>query len=204
MRDNTRSKSGTGVSGIGVSGTGVSGTGVSGTGVPPVKGVTSFIATRRNLPHWEEPGSVYFITWNTIKKTCLTPEERTLTLSAIRYWDNTRWALYTAVVMPDHVHVLAQPLKISEEQPPAWYKLGSILHSVKSYSAHQINRLRKQAGAVWQDERKDRTVRNEKEFWGKWQYVRDNPVKGNLAVTSEEYLWFYQQMVTGGTPVPLL
>ncbi len=165
----------------------------SGTGVSPVEGVSSFTATRRNLPHWEEPGSVYFVTWNTIRKTCLTPEERTLTLAAIRYWDSIRWTLYTAVVMPDHVHVLVQPLAIPEKQSPAWYTLGSILHSVKSYSAHQINRLRVQSGAVWQDERKDRIMRNEKEFWEKWQYVRDNPVKENLAATAEEYPWFYQQ-----------
>jgi putative transposase len=165
----------------------------SGTGVSPVKGVSSFTATRRNLPHWEDPGSVYFVTWSTIRKTCLGPEERTLTLAAIRYWDSVRWTVYSAVVMPDHVHVLVQPLRIPGTQPPAWYTLGSIIHSVKSYSAHQINRLRRQSRAVWQDEREDRIMRSEKEFWEKWQYIRDNPVKKNLSVTAEEYPWFYQQ-----------
>ena len=29
-------------------------------GLQPIK---DFKATRRNLPHWQEPGSVYFITW---------------------------------------------------------------------------------------------------------------------------------------------
>jgi REP element-mobilizing transposase RayT len=95
--------------------------------------------------------------------------------------------------MPDHVHLLVQPLQIPGKQPPEWYTLGSIVHSVKSYSAHQINRLRRESGTVWQDEREDRIVRNEKEFWEKWQYVRDNPVKENLTATAEEYPWFYQQ-----------
>jgi len=36
-------------------------------------------------------------------------------------------------------------------------------------------------------------MRSEKEFWEKWQYLRDNPVKENLAATAEEYPWFYQQ-----------
>ena len=31
-----------------------------GTGFQPVQG---FKITRRNLPHWQEAGSVYFITW---------------------------------------------------------------------------------------------------------------------------------------------
>ena len=43
------------------------GTGVVGTGVPPVRlsssppGLTEFKVTRRNLPHWQQPGSIYFI-----------------------------------------------------------------------------------------------------------------------------------------------
>ena len=161
----------------------------SGTGVPPVG--TS--CARRNLPHWEDPGSVYFVTWRTSRRACLTAEERTLTLAAIRHWDSIRWRLYAAVVMPDHVHILVQPLTIPEEQSPVWYPLGSILHSVKSYSAHQISRLRGKSGAVWQEEREDRIIRNERELWEKWQYLRNNPVKGNLAPTAEEYPWFYQQ-----------
>jgi len=106
----------------------------SGTGVSPVKGVSSFTATRRNLPHWEDPGSVYFVTWSTAGKTCLFPDERTLALAAIRYWDSVRWTVYCAVIMPDHVHVLVQPLRVPGKQAPAWHTLGSIIHSVKSYS----------------------------------------------------------------------
>ncbi|OHB68766.1 MAG: hypothetical protein A2V70_01815 [Planctomycetes bacterium RBG_13_63_9] len=153
----------------------------------------SFTATRRDLPHWEEPGGVYFVTWSTIRKRRLTPHERALALDAIRHWDGIRWTLYAAVVMADHAHVLVQPLRIPEKQPPAWYALGSIFHSIKSYSAHEINRLRGQSGAVWQDEREDRIVRDEREFWEKWQYIRDNPVKEALVASPEEYAWFYQQ-----------
>jgi len=50
-------------------------------------------------------------------------------------------------------------------------------------------------------------VRNEYEFWQKWEYIRNNPVKDSLAPSAEEYPWFYQQSGlekdSGGTPVLL-
>ena len=156
-------------------------------------GITRFHASRRNLPHWEEPGSTYFVTWSTAGRLKLLSSDRTVALDSIRYWDNERWIVYAAVVMPDHVHLLIQPLVIPDSNPQAWYPLQTLIHSVKTYSAHEINKARNRHGAVWLDERYDRVVRNEDEFWRKWQYIRDNPVKARLARTTEEYPWFYQR-----------
>jgi REP element-mobilizing transposase RayT len=78
-----------------------------GTGVSPVQ---SFKITRRTLPHWQDPGRVYFLTWRCKKGEVLSSEERTIALEALQYWDGRKWTLYAAVVMPDHVHALAQPL----------------------------------------------------------------------------------------------
>ncbi|MGA8572869.1 MAG: hypothetical protein ACLP7A_02825 [Desulfobaccales bacterium] len=80
---------------------------LGGTGFQPVQ---AFECTQRNLPHWQIPGSVYFITWRWVKGKTLGPEERTVTLNAIRHWRTIKWHPYAAVVMPDHVHALAQPL----------------------------------------------------------------------------------------------
>ena len=92
--------------------------------------VRAFTKTRRNLPHWQEPGSTYLITWRTADGFTLLPEARTIAMNAIRFWDGTRWQVYAAVVMPDHVHVLARPLPVDPGQPQAVYDLGRILHSV--------------------------------------------------------------------------
>jgi REP element-mobilizing transposase RayT len=99
-----------------------------GTGVPPVRGEK---ITRRQLPHWQIQGAVYFVTWRCASGVVLTPEERQIAISAIRHWDSHRWRVYAAVVMPDHVHVLVQPLIKAE----GVWDLGEILHSVKSFSA---------------------------------------------------------------------
>jgi hypothetical protein len=53
-----------------------------GTGVSPVR---SFKITQRYLPHWQFPGSVYFITWRCKDFQVLSPEERTIVLEAIKY-----------------------------------------------------------------------------------------------------------------------
>jgi REP element-mobilizing transposase RayT len=172
--------------------------GEGGTGVPPVQGEK---ITRRHLPHWQRQGAVYFLTWRCAKGVILSEAERDIVLSAIRHWDGKRWKVYAAVVMPDHVHVLAQPLAKGD----GVWDLGELLHSVKSYSAHQIakaRRDRRDAGptpkSIWQDERYDRWVRDEDEFAEKWQYIANNPEKEGLAATAAEYRWLYllEQMPT--------
>ena len=157
-----------------------------GTGFQPVQ---AFKCTKRNLPHWQLPGSVYFITWRCLTGKTLTPEERTVTLDAIRYWHGIKWQLYAAVVMPDHVHALAQPLYQPTE---GTFGLAEILHSIKRFSARKVNQGRGVQGSLWQDERFDRIVRDEEEFLEKWQYIRHNPVKAGLAIIPEEYPWLYE------------
>ena len=141
------------------SGTGVPGGG--GTGVPPVR---SEKITRRHLPHWQIAGATYFLTWRCAVGVTLTGVERDIVLAAVRHWDGIRWDVLTAVVMPDHVHVLACPLLKGEGR----WELGALVHSVKSFSAHQIAKQRKpqaagvvrpasrRSSSIWQDERYDR------------------------------------------------
>jgi putative transposase len=158
-----------------------------GTGFQPVQ---SFRVTRRNLPHWQEPGRVYFITWRCLKERTLRSEERTLVMDALRHWDGAKWTVYVAVVLPDHVHVLAQPLPRGEGGA---FDLAEIIHSVKSFSSQKINRLVGNSGSLWQDERYDRIVRDEAEFLEKWQYIRNNPLKEELSQSPEEYPWLYER-----------
>jgi len=152
--------------------------------------VQSFQVTRRCLPHWQQPGSIYFITWRCKDGNALSPEECQITLSALRHWDGSKWTLLAGVVLPDHVHVLARPLPRPDG---GVFDLAEILHSVKRHSALIINQLRGTHGPFWQDERYDRIVRDEAEFLEKWQYIRNNPVKSDLADRPEDYPWLYEK-----------
>ena len=158
-----------------------------GTGFQPVQ---SFQVTRRNLPHWQEPGRIYFITWRCQKGVFLAPEERRITMEALRYWDGKKWIVHAAVVLPDHVHLLAQPLEKAET---GCFDLAEILHSIRRFSARKINQERGERGSIWQDERYDRIVRDEAEFLEKWQYIRNNPLKAGLVLYPEDYPWLYEK-----------
>lgn len=152
--------------------------------------IKDFQATRRNLPHWQEPGSVYFITWRIKGERNLSPGEKTLILNSVLHWENIKWVVYAAVVMSNHVHVIAQTLPLPDGSV---FNLSQIIRSIKTYSARQINALRGQQGAFWQDERFDRIIRDEKELRQKWEYIRHNPVEKGLCATPESYPWLYEK-----------
>jgi len=151
--------------------------------------VHEFTVKRRNLPHWQNPGAVYFITWRCRPEKKLSHQEQSLVLETINYWHRRRWTVFIALVMPDHVHVLAQPLPTPQG---GYFDLGLLVKSVKGFSAKKINLQRGSQGPVWQPERYDRIIRDEQEFLEKWQYIRNNPVKAGLAPTPEEYSWLFE------------
>jgi carbamoylphosphate synthase large subunit/REP element-mobilizing transposase RayT len=92
---------------------------------------------------------------------------------ALRHFDGERYLLDGFVVMPNHVHVLFQPT--------AGFALSDVLHSWKSFTAHEIKRLhRGDAGAIWQDESFDRIVRNWEELQAYRAYITRNPEKAHL------------------------
>ena len=66
---------------------------------------------RRHLPHWERAGATYFITFR-LQEGQLAEDERQIVLSSCLYWNSKKWSVYGVVVMPDHVHTLAQPLPL--------------------------------------------------------------------------------------------
>ncbi|MFI4861545.1 MAG: REP-associated tyrosine transposase, partial [Phycisphaerales bacterium JB063] len=156
--------------------------------VPPITVDQTLARGRRNLPHWEQGGSTYFITFR-VKRGELTGAERRIALEAARHWHGERMDLHAAVVMPDHVHLLLTPRRADEEN---WHSLSSLLHSIKSFSANQINKARGATGPLWQDESFDRIVRDEDEFYEKWNYIRSNPVKSGLTDEGGQYDWLWE------------
>ena len=165
--------------------------GLCGTGVPPVHSSSDLLAPvgiglsayRRNLPHLQEGGSAYWVTFRTSSGK-LTQAEQTIVLDACRHWHGERLELHAGVIMPDHVHLLFSPFEIA---PGKWHSLAEILHSIKSFSAHAIAKHRGSPGPVWQDESFDRRIRSIEEFTEKLQYIAQNPVKEGLAAAWQDY-----------------
>ena len=102
----------------------------------------------------------------------------------LKHFDGSRYSLSAFVLMPNHVHVL---FKLSEGED-----LGKVIHSWKSFSAHEINKAIGQEGPVWQEEYYDRIVRSESHFTRLVEYICENPAKAGLKNIT---------VFTGGTPV---
>ncbi len=92
---------------------------------------------------------------------------RQIVEDALLHFNNERYILHDYVIMPNHVHVLLEPVNGNNTT--------DILHSIKSYTAHQINDLLGTAGSVWQKESFDRVIRTEKHYQYVRDYIRHNP-----------------------------
>ena len=103
-------------------------------------------------------------------------------------FDGKRYQLYCWCIMPNHVHVVFRPL--------AGYELGKIVHSWKSYTANEANKLLSRKGAFWQREYYDHLIRKEDEFCHTIQYVQENPRKANLI----DWKWVWVKSIAGNLP----
>lgn len=97
------------------------------------------------------------------------PEISRVVADTLTHFDGKRYALDEWVIMPNHVHALVTPLPGLE--------LKDILHSWKSYSAHAINKISGQKGAVWKHESYNHIIRDQEELLRIRKYIRNNPAE---------------------------
>ncbi|HJW38209.1 MAG TPA: MqnA/MqnD/SBP family protein [Candidatus Udaeobacter sp.] len=179
--------------------------------------------TTRNLPHWEQEGATYFVTFrladavpaqlatqwreelDTWRKfhpepwdsatavvyrrrflqsredwldqghgSCVLRNSNTahIVAEALCFFEGQRYHLDAFVLMPNHVHVLVQPLP--------GFRLSEIVHSWKSYTARKINKALDRSGALWMQESFDRIVRDWDSLVRYRAYIAKNPEKARL------------------------
>jgi putative DNA methylase len=110
-------------------------------------------------------------------------------------------------VMSNHVHVLSQPIEeetregqarllvptaeewYSDEVPDTRSPLASIMHSLKSFTANEANKILRRSGQFWQHESYDHWVRDDEERERIVDYIVWNPVKAKLV--EEPQQWFF-------------
>jgi RecG-like helicase/REP element-mobilizing transposase RayT len=151
--------------------------------------------SKRRLPHFEKPWAIYAVTISTKARRGLSPAARTIVLMALRHFHNDRYELYAACVMPDHVHFLFQPWPKAKDDKAneEFWSLKELLHSIKSFSAHEINAAEKKQGAVWERESFDRYVRSDRDLEEKFHYILRNPWDAEVVGQNEDYPWVWTQ-----------
>ena len=150
---------------------------------------------RRNLPHLQRDNKPHFITFVTKFRWTLPEWARDIVLSSCRHDHETRYELYVAVVMPDHVHLILIPL--IDETRREVISLVEIMRAIKGASAHLINRQLRRHGAVWQEESFDRVLRSSERLDEKMSYILQNPVRKGLVDDWRKYPWLWHKLDVG-------
>ncbi len=114
---------------------------------------------------------------------CYLRDERIAALveNALKHFDGQRYHLVAWCIMPNHVHVLIQQIE--------GHSLPKVIHSWKSYTAHEANKLLKRSGDFWMPDYFDRFIRDEKHFMTVVEYIHQNPVKAGLVSAPQEWPW---------------
>jgi REP element-mobilizing transposase RayT len=108
------------------------------------------------------------------------PRVAELVQSALLHFDRDRYSLAAWCVMPNHVHVVVQPhdgKSTTAGMPVARWELSNILHSWKSFTAKEANKLLRRSGDFWQAEYYDHLIRDHADFRHAVSYVLDNLVR---------------------------
>ena len=110
------------------------------------------------------------------------PAVADLVAGALRFFEGQRYELRSWVVMPNHVHLVVWP------KPPN--TLSEVLHSWKSFTANEANKLLVRVGKpFWQDESYDHLVRDDTDMARCCQYTLMNPVNARLCSRPEDWKW---------------
>lgn len=102
---------------------------------------------------------------------------------ALLHFEGQRYNLAAWCVMPNHVHAVVRPfagMTNTGGTPVPQFELPDILHSRKSFTAKEANKLLRRSGDFWQAEYYDHLIRDETDFAHAVRYVLNNPTKAGL------------------------
>ena len=143
----------------------------------PLKGYSELRKGR-----WSSPGYIYFITavikdrrqLFQIKELCQ------IIFNSVQWMEEQkRWECYCCMIMPEHIHIIARLEEAST--------LPKVMHSLKSYTANQINRFLRENGRVWQEGYHDHCIRKEESLWDIILYCYNNPIRRGLVQKPSDY-----------------
>ena len=108
------------------------------------------------------------------------PEVADLVEAALLYGDGDRYRLIEWCVMPNHVHVLIEPVGMP---------LPDIVQGWKSVTARRANRLLRRQGAFWMRDYYDRYIRDARHLYLARRYIWLNPVTAGLCREPADWKW---------------
>jgi REP element-mobilizing transposase RayT len=132
--------------------------------------------------HLQAETRCYFITANSEARIPVfaDPQVADIVIRALYHLRSRgRLKLHAFVLMPDHLHFVASLGPVED--------LPRLIHSLKSYTAKEINGRLAKKGKVWQRGYYSHGIRNEMDAVQKIEYITRNPVRAGLSETVEDY-----------------
>ena len=108
------------------------------------------------------------------------PAVARLVQDSLLHADGDRYRLIDWCVMPNHVHVLVEPLRTP---------LPDIVRMWKSTTARQANQLLGRSGPFWMRDYYDRFIRDARHLEAVRRYIWLNPVHAGLCVEATDWPW---------------
>ena len=166
-----------------------------------------FKSAHRNLPHWQQPGATYFVTFRLADSLPKSIREQFAEMRQLNTSESFSWidryldagSGNCIFNIPANAATVASTLQHFDEkqyslgafvvmpnhvhalvQPIEPNSLTSILHSWKSFTAHKLQRQVGIDGRVWQEESFDRIVRDPVELKITTEYILANPAAAGL------------------------
>lgn len=128
------------------------------------------------------PGAEYFLTVN-LKDRGRGVEEQELTAQVFQQWQGLEreglWSVRTAVVMPDHIHLLV-----------CLGAAGSLIECMRLMKGRLTPALRKH-GLKWQEGFYEHQVRAAEDRLPIFLYIFLNPYRGNLISAEQSWLGYF-------------
>lgn len=103
--------------------------------------------------------------------------------------------VHAFVIMPDHIHLVVTP--------KAGNTVSQVMHTLKLYTARQIDAIIGSKGGIWQPRFYERALRTARDLEQALTYVHNNPVKAGLTDSPEQYYWSSYRACLLGQPVPI-
>ena len=130
-------------------------------------------------------GQYYLLTATTHNKIPVfgSPEAAQIVLSSLHWLEERgKIRLEAAVVMPDHLHFVAELCDGN---------LSMVMQSLKGYSARKINEILGRKGPLWQPQYHDHAIRKDEVLEEVTLYCLHNPVRAGLGQNFRDYPhWF--------------
>jgi putative transposase len=139
-------------------------------------------------------GYSYFITLVTYRRTPLLIKNIDLLRQAFRLSkEKYNYSIDAIVVLPDHLHMILTPEKAAEYPKIITHIKRSFVYALdlqtKTIAKIKVttSKYNRKHSGIWQDRYYEHTIRNEKDYGIKLDYIHYNPVKHGLAEYAAEW-----------------